>query len=92
MFSDPGCDASLARQVADQLLAHDALSAHVRDELGISDTLSARPMQAAFAAAGTFALGATMPLLTVLVTPSEPSSPPSHRLVHLAPGEPPGTD
>jgi len=64
-----GLDASLAKQVADQLMAHDALTAHARDELGISDTLSARPVQAALASAGTFAVGAAMPLLTVLVTP-----------------------
>lgn len=64
-----GLDASLARQVAEQLMAHDALTAHARDELGISDTLSARPVQAALASAGTFAVGAAMPLLTVLVTP-----------------------
>lgn len=64
-----GLDASLARQVADQLMAHDALAAHARDELGISEALSARPVQAAFASAGTFAVGAIMPILTVLVTP-----------------------
>ena len=65
-----GLDAALAKQVVDQLMAHDALGAHARDELGISDTLSARPIQAAFASAGTFAVGAAMPLLTVLVTPA----------------------
>lgn len=64
-----GLDASLAQQVAVQLMAHNALAAHARDELGISDTLSARPVQAAFASAGTFAVGAAMPLLSVLVTP-----------------------
>jgi VIT1/CCC1 family predicted Fe2+/Mn2+ transporter len=64
-----GLDASLARQVSEQLMAHDALAAHARDELGISDTLSARPVQAALASAATFAVGAAMPLLTVLVTP-----------------------
>jgi VIT1/CCC1 family predicted Fe2+/Mn2+ transporter len=64
-----GLDPSLARQVAEQLTAHDALAAHVRDELGFSDTLSARPVQAAFASAGTFAVGAAMPLLTVAVVP-----------------------
>lgn len=65
-----GLDASLAKQVADQLMTHDALGAHARDELGISDTLSARPVQAALASAGTFAVGAAMPLLTVLGSPS----------------------
>jgi VIT1/CCC1 family predicted Fe2+/Mn2+ transporter len=64
-----GLDAPLARQVAQQLTEHDALSAHARDELGISETHSARPIQAAFVSAGTFALGAAAPVLTVLVTP-----------------------
>jgi len=65
-----GLDSSLAKQVVDQLMAHDALGAHARDELGISDTLSARPVQAALASAGTFAVGAAMPLLTALLSPS----------------------
>ena len=64
-----GLDDSLAKQVAEQLMAHDALATHTRDELGISETLSARPVQAALASAGTFAVGAAMPILTVLVTP-----------------------
>ena len=64
-----GLDASLAKQVADQLMAHDALTTDASDELGISDTSTARPVQAAFASAGTFAVGAAMPMLTVLVTP-----------------------
>lgn len=64
-----GLEASLAKQVANQLMAHDALTAHARDELGISDMTTARPIQAAFASAGTFAVGAAMPLLTVLITP-----------------------
>ncbi len=50
-------------------MAHDALAAHARDELGISDLTTARPVQAAFASAGTFAIGAAMPLVTALVTP-----------------------
>lgn len=66
-----GLDESLAAQVATQLMARDALGAHARDELGFSDTMSARPIQAAFASAGTFAAGALLPLLTVLVTPRE---------------------
>ncbi len=65
-----GLDADLAKQVATQLTAKDALGAHARDELGISDTLSARPVQAAFASAGTFAVGAALPLLLVLVVPA----------------------
>jgi VIT1/CCC1 family predicted Fe2+/Mn2+ transporter len=64
IYSRRGLDPSLAKQVAEQLTAHDALGTHVRDELGLSDTLSARPVQAALASAGTFAVGAAMPLLT----------------------------
>lgn len=64
-----GLDAELAKKVATQLTAKDALGAHARDELGISDTLSARPVQAALASAGTFAVGAAMPLLLVLFVP-----------------------
>ena len=69
IYAQRGLDASLAKQVAEQLMAHDALTAHARDELGISDTLSARPVQAALASAGTFAIGAAMPLVSLLVTP-----------------------
>jgi VIT1/CCC1 family predicted Fe2+/Mn2+ transporter len=58
-----GLDPSLAKQVADQLMVHDALGAHARDELGISETLRARPIQAALASAGSFAVGAAMPLV-----------------------------
>jgi len=65
-----GLDKNLAKQVAMQLTAHDALGAHARDELGISDILSAKPIQAAFASAGTFAVGALLPLLVVLVVPA----------------------
>jgi VIT1/CCC1 family predicted Fe2+/Mn2+ transporter len=64
-----GLKPGLAQQVAEQLMAHDALGAHSRDELGISETLSARPVQAALTSAGTFALGAAMPLLTVVMVP-----------------------
>ena len=64
-----GLDPSLATQVAQQLMAHDALGAHARDELGISETLSARPVQAAVASAAAFAIGAVLPLLTVLWVP-----------------------
>jgi VIT1/CCC1 family predicted Fe2+/Mn2+ transporter len=64
-----GLDPTLASQVATQLMAKDPLTAHARDELGISDTLSARPVQAAFASAGTFAIGAALPLLTAVLTP-----------------------
>ena len=65
-----GLDVALAHQVAEQLTAHDALAAHARDELEISESFSARPIQAAFASAGTFAVGAAMPLLAVVLTPS----------------------
>jgi VIT1/CCC1 family predicted Fe2+/Mn2+ transporter len=64
-----GLEPALARQVARQLMAHDAIGAHSRDELGISDTLSARPFQAALASATTFALGAALPLATVVLAP-----------------------
>lgn len=64
-----GLDTDLANEVAGQLMAKDALGAHARDELGISDTLSARPVQAAFASAATFAVGAALPLLLVLLVP-----------------------
>ena len=64
-----GLDPGLAKQVADQLMAHDALGAHARDELGISDTLSARPIQAAVASAASFAVGAAMPLLVTALAP-----------------------
>ena len=64
-----GLDAALADQVATQLMAKDALGAHARDELGISD-ISARPIQAALASAATFTVGAAMPLLLVVVVPA----------------------
>jgi len=64
-----GLDRSLAKQVAQQLMAHDALGAHARDELGISKTFRARPIQAALASAGSFAVGAAMPLLVTAMVP-----------------------
>lgn len=70
IYVNRGLEPSLAKQVAEQLTAHDALAAHARDELGISETLSARPVQAALASAAAFAVGASMPLLTVCVVPS----------------------
>jgi VIT1/CCC1 family predicted Fe2+/Mn2+ transporter len=69
IYTGRGLDASLARQVADQLMAHDAIGAHARDELGISETLRARPVQAAFASAGSFAVGAAMPLVVTVLAP-----------------------
>jgi VIT1/CCC1 family predicted Fe2+/Mn2+ transporter len=64
-----GLDPSLAKQVTDQLMAHDALGAHARDELGISETLSARPVQAALTSAASFAVGAALPLLAAVAAP-----------------------
>lgn len=69
IYVDRGLEPSLANQVAVQLMKHDALATHARDELGISENLSARPVQAAFASAASFAVGAAMPLITVLVLP-----------------------
>jgi vacuolar iron transporter family protein len=65
-----GLDKNLASSVATQLMTHDALAAHARDELGISDTLAAKPVQAALASAATFAAGASLPLLVVLLLPA----------------------
>ena len=65
-----GVDRGLARQVADQLMAKDALRAHARDELGISEITTARPVQAALTSAATFSVGAAMPLLMVIVSPT----------------------
>jgi len=64
-----GIEPVLARKVADQLMAKDALGAHARDELGISEVTAARPVQAALTSAATFAIGAAMPLLMVIVAP-----------------------
>ena len=64
-----GLDPALAHQVAEQLMAHDALGAHARDELGITETLSARPLQAAMASACSFAGGAALPLLVTALAP-----------------------
>jgi VIT1/CCC1 family predicted Fe2+/Mn2+ transporter len=70
IYVDRGLESGLARQVAEQLMAHDALGAHSRDELGISEVHSARPIQAAFASAGAFAVGAALPMVTVLLAPT----------------------
>lgn len=69
IYEKRGLEPLLAKQVAEQLTANDALVTHARDELGIIDSLRARPVQAAFASAGTFAVGAAMPLLTVVCSP-----------------------
>ena len=67
IYVSRGLDPKLAKQVADQLMAHDALGAHARDELGISEALSARPIQAALASAVSFAVGAALPLLVTML-------------------------
>lgn len=69
IYVSRGIEPALAEKVAEQLMAHDALGAHARDELGISETLSARPMQAAFTSAASFAVGSLMPLLAVARVP-----------------------
>jgi len=69
IYVQRGLDPSLAKQVAEQLMAHDALGAHARDELGISENLAARPVQAALASAAAFAVGAVMPLIIVAAAP-----------------------
>ena len=69
IYVDRGVETDLARQVADQLMAKDALSAHARDELGISEVTAARPIQAALTSAATFAVGAALPLAMVVLLP-----------------------
>ena len=64
-----GLEPDLARRVAEQLMEHDALGAHARDELGLTETHTARPMQAALTSAGTFAAGAALPLLVAVAVP-----------------------
>ncbi|QQS42857.1 MAG: VIT family protein [Acidobacteriota bacterium] len=69
IYEGRGLDPDLADEVAAQLMKHDALGAHARDELGLSDVTSARPVQAALASAITFAIGAALPLIAVLISP-----------------------
>jgi VIT1/CCC1 family predicted Fe2+/Mn2+ transporter len=69
IYQGRGLEPALARQVAEQLMAHDALGAHLRDELGISQQTRARPIQAALASATSFALGAALPLAVVALSP-----------------------
>lgn len=71
IYRHRGLEPALARQVAEQLTAHDALGAHARDELGITDTLRARPLQAALASAGAFTCGAALPVLTALFSSTQ---------------------
>ena len=63
IYEGRGLDAVLAKQVVEKLMAHDALGAHARDEIGISETVSAQPIQAALSSAGTFTVGAALPLI-----------------------------
>ena len=70
IYVSRGLDQALARQVAEKLMAGDALGAHARDELGITETLRARPVQAAFASAVSFVVGAVMPIITVVLAPA----------------------
>lgn len=70
IYVDRGLDPQLAKQVAEQLTAHDALAAHARDELGITEAAAARPIQAALASAATFSVGAALPLLIMVVAPA----------------------
>ena len=69
IYEGRGLDPLLAKQVAEQLEAHGSLAAHARDELGISNNFTARPVQAALASAVTFSAGAVMPILVVLISP-----------------------
>ncbi len=69
IYVNRGLDPALARQVSEQLMAKDALGAHARDELGISEKVSTRPVQAALASAGTFSIGAALPLVLVIFVP-----------------------
>lgn len=69
IYMGRGLEEDLARQVAVQMTAHNALEAHARDELGITEALRARPVQAALASAGSFAVGAAVPIAAVLLAP-----------------------
>lgn len=71
IYRQRGLAQDLARQVAEQLSLHDALAAHARDELGLSETLRARPIQAALASATSFIAGAAVPLLAVALSPAD---------------------
>jgi VIT1/CCC1 family predicted Fe2+/Mn2+ transporter len=70
IYVSRGLDPKLARQVAEQLMAHDALGAHARDELGITEAMTARPLQAAGFSAVSFSMGAALPLVANLVAPT----------------------
>jgi len=69
IYENRGLEPALARQVAEKLMAHDALGAHLRDEIGILESANAQPVQAAFSSAGMFTIGAALPLLVASVVP-----------------------
>jgi VIT1/CCC1 family predicted Fe2+/Mn2+ transporter len=71
IYESRGLDSDLAKQVAEQLMAHDALGAHARDEIGISESASAQPVQAALSSAGTFTIGAALPLVVAWAIPGK---------------------
>lgn len=75
IYIDRGLEPELAKQVAEQLMAHDALGAHARDELGLTEITTARPLQAAIVSALTFSVGALLPLLMVMAFPHLPLAP-----------------
>jgi VIT1/CCC1 family predicted Fe2+/Mn2+ transporter len=69
IYQGRGLDAALARQVAEQLMQHDALGAHARDDIGISEIATAQPVQAAFSSAASFFVGASLPLMVAWAMP-----------------------
>lgn len=71
IYRHRGVSPELAHQVADQLMAHDALGSHARDELGISEALTAKPLQAALASAASFVVGAALPLTVIFIVPAQ---------------------
>lgn len=71
IYERRGLDSALARQVAEQLMAHDAIGAHSRDELGMSDSLAARPLQAALLSSASFAVGALLPIALTMLAPAK---------------------
>jgi VIT1/CCC1 family predicted Fe2+/Mn2+ transporter len=83
IYIDRGLKPELAQQVAEQLMAHDALAAHARDELGLTEVTTARPLQAALISALTFSLGALLPLLMVMVFPYLPLTQANQMIVAL---------
>ena len=83
IYIDRGLETELAQQVAQQLMAHDALGAHARDELGLTEITTAKPLQAAIVSALTFSLGASLPLLMVMVFPYLPLAHINHIIIDI---------